>query len=236
MTRELAPKAAAALLKKSFAAKGVTLPHTEALDILARLKGFSAWSHLAKKGARTTRGDSPLKKPAPLKVLIPDGSFERWAIQQNLTDRWGELNTAYSEKKPALRDLMRQPDLLERLRSLQVFEDTFIVMKDDAYGLLFEVEYVSAESEDSSHDELGRELPSHAKVVEALRQRLLELQAEYPLVEFCIPPQEEVYSARPAVWGFASLAVAEQMTTDAREALAHELATAYRIPATQDCS
>lgn len=46
MTRKLECKAAARLLKNAFAAKGAALTHTEALDILARLEGYEAWSHM----------------------------------------------------------------------------------------------------------------------------------------------------------------------------------------------
>jgi hypothetical protein len=47
MTHELTPKKASALVKAAFKKKGVTITHTESLDLIAKLKGFNAWSHLA---------------------------------------------------------------------------------------------------------------------------------------------------------------------------------------------
>jgi hypothetical protein len=317
MTRELETKAAAALLKKKFSDKGASLPHTEALDILAQLKGYEAWSHLkaatrhspavvkasemvagikqgfidrlnqerGEKGVsfwdlataeltvgqldfetypqqdwktEAENGDTSagywdwllsememrnelyvrgvkFSKAPPVAVLVPDGTTKHCDIQQNLTDRWGDLNTALLEQKPALPFLVLQDSLLERLRRLMAGEDTFIVMKDEEYGLLFEIEYVSAQSEESFDDQLGRPLPTHDEVVECLRKGLLELQTEYPLVEFCIPPKEEVANERPAVWGFLSGLVADKMTQSERESLALKL-TSIECPASADAS
>jgi hypothetical protein len=314
MTRELETKAAASLLKRKFADKGATLTHTEALDTLAQLRGYEAWSHLMamssneRDGAngpeRIDGGKSPFaerltqplahqegltfwelatvdktvgqldfetypqqgwkdevengdtslgywdwvvvelevgdgllvrnlvfQKAPPVAVTAPDGAPGLWDIQQNLTDRWGEVNQHSLEQKPALLFLVLQIHLMERLRNLMTGEDTFIVMKDEAYGLLFEFEYISAESEESAGDQLGRKLPAHAEIVECLCKGLAKLQAEYPFVEFCIPPKEEAVSERPAVWGFVSLLAAEQMTQAEREELALKMSSlSFEVP------
>lgn len=50
MTRALAPKAAASLLRNEFSTRGLALSYTESLDIAARLQGYQAWSHLQSAG------------------------------------------------------------------------------------------------------------------------------------------------------------------------------------------
>ena len=45
-----------------------------------------------------------------------NGQWSTWRISQNLTSRWGEINPAQPEEKPALALLESDTELLERLR------------------------------------------------------------------------------------------------------------------------
>ena len=160
-----------------------------------------------------------------IEVMTPQGLTKKWDIEQNLTDRWGDINTAFLETKPGLPLLVVQSKLFNELRELKTGEYTFIVRKDSEFGILFEVEYTSRESEKRHgvDDEIG--LKPHEMVVAALKTGLLVLEAKYPEIEFCIPAKQEVVMDRPAVWGFASKKVAESMTEEQRHILAEKLAS-----------
>lgn len=281
MTRELSHKAGAALLKKAFSNKNASLTHTEALDLLAQLKGFEAWSHLqqvAAKGQKKTKktgsgkkapalmtlaevlqdhygvwgqfpafarqdwqyevenGDtnqgywdwvvSTLEarelpccetrfKPAvPVEVTLPDGSKSSWMLENNLTDRWGDFNEHASDRKPGLallqldEALALDEQLLERLRAQMWDETTFITRKDGKFGLLFEVEFCSRESEAElcNNDEQALALyKPHEVVVAALLKGLRDVQKAFPGIEMCVPDEEEIIWNRPAVWAFVPL-------------------------------
>lgn len=125
-----------------------------------------------------------------------------WRISQNLTDRWGELNYHNGENKP-LEPLEKDEVLLERLRSQMWDEMTFIVRKDGQYGILFECEYVSRESEASMGD--GNEydqLSPHSEMIKLLDAGICELSGLFPGVEFSIPDEDEIVNGRPAIWAF----------------------------------
>ncbi len=72
--------------------------------------------------------------------------FTTWHISQNLTDRLGEINDFDAENKP-LDKLQHESGLLDRLREQMVDEITFVARKDGRFGILFEVECASQESE-----------------------------------------------------------------------------------------
>jgi hypothetical protein len=266
MTRELSGKAAAQLLKKAFAEKGVKLPHTQALDLVAKMKGFEAWSHLQKatpmaapakplpqpgwltleqvlrdhygnwgQVARfpkedwqyqcanndTTLGYWPwvvsemaahdvwaepdaFEAPQPTEVTLPDGRKTTWAIEANLTDRWGGLNDFAVQSKPGLALLELDEPLLAELRGLMWDETTFVARKDGKFGVLFEIEYASRESESGHLAEDDEELHAykpHTEVVAALLKGLRKLQEAFNL-EMCVPEPGVVIHDRPAVWAF----------------------------------
>jgi hypothetical protein len=280
MTRELSGKAAAQLLKKAFADKGVKLPHTQALDIVARLKGFEAWSHLRQAASRATRVQPPRPQPLSLEqvlrnhygnwgeaprfpkvdwqyqvtngdttlgywawvasqivvhevwvepeffeppqateVTLPDGRKTTWTIEANLTDRWGDLNYFAENSKPGLALLELDESLLTELRGLMWDGITFVSRKDGKFGLLFEVEYASRESEsenfNGNKDEL-QEYKPHAEVVASLLEGLRKLQQEFD-VEMCVPNSGVIICGRPAVWAF--LPIDTPLSADEREKL-----------------
>lgn len=277
MTRELSHKTAATLLRNAFASKGAALSHTEALDILARLKGFNAWSHLQQAGASTPaqapvalepvktgkhsmaealsrhygkKGTSPnypretwlhqapqqdywewvvscaisneswkgpvefLTSPA-VDVTLSNGSQAKWNIENNLTDRWGELNDTYWQYKPGVAILTTDTALRDKLLSQMWDEITFVVRKDGKFGLLFEAEFTSQESESDNGDTTGT-YPPRATVEEFLRKSIAALEKSYPQVQFCIPDPAEIFYERPAIWGFYEL---DSLTAEQREAL-----------------
>jgi hypothetical protein len=264
--RKLAIKAAAKVVKDAFLAKGVKVTHTEALDLIAKLQGFEAWSHLSQvvpvtappvvakpepltvtlwevveayygvwgqcttypkrdwqhetEDGDTTQGywdwaihnleialdDSDeltfldtFVKPAPISVTLLDGTPGHWNIQQNLSTRDGDLNGAYYEQKPALALLQLEDDLLEKLRAQMYSEDTFIVFKDGKFGILWEFEYCSTDSDGDLAEDGWK---PHDVVVSALLKGLNALAPEYPSVTFCVPDPSQVVRGRPAVWGF----------------------------------
>ena len=295
MTRELSPKAGAALLKKAFNAKNALLTHTEALDLVAQLKGYEAWSHLhqaTQKAGKAGKEAKPAVKAATLnlaqvlqqhygvdgsfsalprdewryevgqngtdlsywdwvvkelearelyvdnaytppnacKVTLPDGTSACWNIESNLTDRWGSFNHHAWQKKPGLvvleldeaLDLYEQ--LTKRLREQMWGESTFVSRKDGRFGLLFEVEFASRESEAelcSDEPETLKGYAPHAEVVAQLLSGLKSLQDTFD-VEMCVPDPSEIIWNRPAVWAFVPL---DAMTHEQREALGQALSS-----------
>ena len=265
MQRELTPKATANLLKSAFTAKGASITHTEALDMVARMKGYEAWSHYqsvlahqkrqpqpptvsevlrqhfdenadvsiftrAEFHARCTERDNDsywnyvtwevlrskevrlsdvtrFQPSAPVTVTLPSGKEAHWNIEQNLTDRWGELNDAYYHQKPGLAPLSADKSLRDQCTAQMWDEATFVVRKDGKFGVLYEVEYASFESEAAMLARYAEEntYAPHADVVAGLLAALKELAPEYPNVEFCVPPKEEIVEERPAAWAFVSL-------------------------------
>lgn len=125
-----------------------------------------------------------------------------WRISQNLTDRWGDLNYHNSTAKP-LALLEEDKALLERLRSQMWDELTFIVRKDGQYGILFECEFISHESEVSMGD--GNEydqLKPHTEMIKLLDAGICDLAGLFPGVEFAIPDEDHIVNGRPAIWAF----------------------------------
>ena len=139
-----------------------------------------------------------------VKVTAVGGPQEQveWKISQNLTDRWGEINYHNAKNKP-LALLEDDADLLERLRAQMWDELTFITRKDGQFGILFEVEYCSIESEgEEAVGERPYNYKPHATVVAALLKEMLPLVEEYPGVSFAVPDKENIVNDRPAAWAF----------------------------------
>ena len=209
MIREMTAKVAAQLVKDAFKAKGVTVSHTEALDLIARLKGFNAWSHLKSATTVAATVEAALELP---KFVVPcisvtnlDGTKGTWVIETNLADRWGDLNFAEREKKPSLDTLADDTALLDALRQELTNEVSFIVRKDGKFGVLIEIEFTSKESEEAASDgsaDRFSDCQPHAVVVEALRRGMTALAPMFPQAQFCVPPEEEIFWGRPAAWAF----------------------------------
>lgn len=77
-------------------------------------------------------------------------------------------------------------------------DDSFIVRKDGKFGVLFEHEYVSCDSDDDSN------LPSYEQRVAQLRRQAAELAVAFPEVEFAVPEAGQVFNGRPAIWAFVA--------------------------------
>lgn len=137
------------------------------------------------------------------KVLLPGSGpekWEQWHISQNLTDRWGDLNYHNALNKP-LEPLEDESDLVQRLREQMWEESTFIVRKDGEYGILFEEEYCSIESEEGHTDGTSVYKP-HEDVVKILLSGLKDLEPRFPGVLFAVPEKVNIVNERPAVWAF----------------------------------
>ncbi len=147
-------------------------------------------------------------------MTLPDGSVGSWLISQNLTCRWGEINDYRADKKP-LKPLIDNPQLFESLQNQMWEESTFIVRKDGQYGVLFEREYATQHSEvnniDPDSPRYEEELASYDTEASAhsfLLKAVEKLAAEFPNVQFCLPPKEEMIEERLGLW--ASMMLAKQ--------------------------
>lgn len=168
---------------------------------------------------------APKDVPDPVVRVHPLGKpdeWEEWRISQNLTDRWGEINTHNANKKPL--DLLEDDsELFERLTGQMWEEMTFIVRKDGKFGILFEQEYCSQESEDHAKNgdpEWYATLKPHAKVVKALLDGMKNLAEKFPGVEFCVPDESQIIDDRPAAWAFVPDGL---LTDEQREELGHAM-------------
>jgi len=137
-------------------------------------------------------------------VTSLDGKPDVWFISQRLTDIFGEINMGNEDSTP-LQTLWYDPPLLERLIAQMWDEATFVVRKDGNFGLLYEVEFLSRESESCLTNDPAEleKLNSHADVVARLTQGLKELQVVFPQVDFCVPAAHNIVQGRPAAWAFA---------------------------------
>jgi hypothetical protein len=129
-----------------------------------------------------------------------------WRISQNLTDRWGEFNRFEEARKP-LALLEGNPELLERLLAQMWDEITFVVRMDGQFGLLYEVEYCSRESEQGCDPEEQasdwfKNLRPQAVVEQALLKGMEPLAQQFPGVKFGVPDAQWIIEQRPAAWAF----------------------------------
>lgn len=182
-----------------------------------------ATHHPASSAASEPGAPSHLATDVPLNVTSAAGD-DLWAITLDLTDRWGDINTACAQNKP-LDELTADPVRLQRLRDQMWDEITFIVRKDGQFGLLYEVEYLSVESEDRDESPPLGLLPFD-QVKRQLLVQCTELSAKYPGVQFAVPDPALVYKDRPAIWGFAADGVLDAVQ---RESLGRAL-LAYAYP------
>ncbi len=166
-------------------------------------------------------------------IVVQDGvvrvreinAFDRWStwhMTQNLTDRWGDLNYN-GTNNDAVADLHADIGVLDRLRGQMWDETTFVVRKDGAFGILFEVELCSKESEakrESEDAEWYAGLKHDSEVLELLRVHLTGIAGSFPGVLFSVPEEKEIIHGRPAAWAF----VADGLLSDEqRESLGRAL-------------
>lgn len=163
--------------------------------------------------------------PDPLvKVLTPNNpnEWQEWRISQNLSDRWGEINYHNRDSKP-LEFLESDEGLLDRLHEQMWDEMTFIARKDGKFGILFECEYCSLESEEHERErspDWYANLKPHAQVVKALLEGMKPLAKRFPGVLFAVPEESEIFNGRPAAWAFVPDG---SLTSEQREELGQAL-------------
>jgi hypothetical protein len=179
--------------------------HRESQDCV--VIGYEGIDHIVYPVGTVLQTYTPKDVPDPAIRVHPLGrpeEWETWNISQNLTDRWGDINAYNAEAKP-LELLLDDKGLLERLRGQMWDELTFVVRKDGKFGILFESEFCSAESEAEYKDddpEWYSTLKPHAKVVEVLLQGMQPLAERYPGVQFAVPDESQIINDRPAAWAF----------------------------------
>lgn len=159
--------------------------------------------------------DVVFESPTGVEVTEPGGTESIWKIEQDLTDRWGDLNDALIERKSKL-PLLVLEGKFDPLRKLMSGEDTFITYMQ-GFGILYELEYYCAESDDSGQ--------CFADVKKALLNKLIPFDAEFPKIKFGVPAEEVGYKGRPVVWAFLPEEVAAAMSVEARDDLALRLGT-----------
>ena len=180
--------------------KAITHPHSASEKLIRE-------GHLS-EFADAAPGSAEIVDPE-IRVRLPGAPDEwvTWHIAQNLTDRWGDFNYVDGNNKP-LEPLESCPDLLARLREQMWDEICFIVRKDGRYGILFEVEYCSTESEAphvAEYAEYGTVLKPHAEMIRIINDATLEkLVPNFPGVEFAIPDEREIVHGRPALWAYVA--------------------------------
>ena len=128
-------------------------------------------------------------------------TWSEWNISQNLTDRWGDINRHNSHKKP-LELLEHDTTLFEGLTAQMWDETTFITRKDGQFGILYEVEFTSIESEKGNDDAASLDLKPHAEMVKIILDGLARIAPDFPGVEFCVPEECHIIDDRPAAWAF----------------------------------
>lgn len=167
----------------------------------------------------------PAVRVRPVHPFIPGVEWETWHISQNLTDRWGDLNNGGDVKDGQLTALENDPALLNRLRKQMWDEICFIVRKDGEYGILYEVEYSSIESdgEDAKNDDdtefLDGLLP-HQDMVEGLKKGMEALAGQFPGALFAVPEECNIVNGRPAAWAYVKDGL---LNAEQREALGNAL-------------
>ena len=172
-----------------------------------------------------------------IKVCTSTGArFDaNWNISMPLTDRWGEVlpREPGDMLQAALQVLEADTHLLERLR-LQMWDElTFLARKDGEFGVVFEVEYESIESDNVDDDPSRRHaLAPYVDVVDRLIRQSEVLGEQFPQLQFCVPEAGMVYRDRPAIWAFAKDGALDD---EQREALGTKLLDfAYPSPVVAD--
>lgn len=158
-----------------------------------------------------------------VRVLGKPQAWTTWFITQNITDRWGELNAYRAEEKP-LDVLEANPEMLNTLRKQMWDELTFVARKDGKFGVLYEVEFSSKESDkDLCEGDTAwlASLPTHEQILARVDAFLTKIAPLCPGVQFCIPEESQIAQQRIAAWAFVPMDV--PFTQQQREQLGHAL-------------
>ena len=169
--------------------------------------GYEGIDHIGYQVGTVLQVRRPKDVPDPEVRVHPVGKpeeWEVWHISQNLTDRWGDINDFNRNNKPL--ELLEEDDaLFERLRAQMWDELTFVTRKDGKFGVLFESEFCSLESEENekAYDPAWyASLKPHSEVVKALLEGMKPLAERYPGVQFAVPEEIHIVNDRPAAWAF----------------------------------
>lgn len=177
------------------------------LENFVREKGLMReFVEFARRSATVDEGGTE-GVPDPIVKVRPVGDpdeFVEWRISQDLTDRWGGLNEYNAAIKPL--DELTDSGRLTALRDQMWGESTFIVRKDGEFGILFEVEYCSQESEAvrAEDPKWYASLKSQAEVIKTLLAGMKLLAEKFPGVQFGVPDEANIIQNRPAAWAFVA--------------------------------
>jgi hypothetical protein len=193
-------KSKAQVIQSFLKEHNIKLDRSNALHLIARLEEVENWQALK---TSLEQLDAPRRNRVTVTLL--DATRQTpWHFTNNITDRWGELNDHAWDSKPEGHVLENDENLLQRLLSQMLGEESFVAAKDGKLGILVEIEYYSQESEaDSEPEDLGeQEFRPYDEVVERIKRLHLPLKARFPKVQFCVPDRDEVIMGRPAIWAF----------------------------------
>lgn len=140
-------------------------------------------------------------------VYTPEG-LTPWFIAPGLSDCGGELveqagDAAY-DLQVQLHSNEREILVALREKQYQVGCRSYIGWKDGSYGLLFEVEFFSTESD----PERGR--GSFDEVTAAVVAEIPRLESAVPGVSICACPENTLAFGRPGVWAFVKAELLDQ--------------------------
>lgn len=126
----------------------------------------------------------------------------QWTLVPDLTDRWGLLNYAKAmAKQPYLDRLQSDPELLRRMVEQMWDEISFVVAKDRQLGILFEIDFQTAEADSPNGKPSGQYRPE-AEVTRYVLAKLEALTLEFPAVEFGVPQPQDTALGRVCLWAF----------------------------------
>jgi len=124
-----------------------------------------------------------------------------WSILPTLSDRWGDLIDTNFDAKP-FHDLEGNDALQKRLRAQMWDELSFIAWKDGQFGVLFESEFMTRESETDPRTLADYDPKPQEEVKADLLATFEQLQVQFPGVAFGVPDPGHVFAGRTALWAF----------------------------------
>ncbi|MFN9471426.1 hypothetical protein [Acidovorax sp.] len=130
------------------------------------------------------------------------GAMETWRISPYVTDRRGVITRWPAEEHVPLH-LLNIHDLHDRLKAQMVGDITRIARKDGVWGVLFEIEFHSRESEQFTEpQDVLQGLDTDDQVIPRLVAAAGALGVQFPGVHFAVPEVIYVETMRPAIWAF----------------------------------
>lgn len=195
-------------------------------DLLADLNRYaSTWGKI----------ESADKKLLPGEVLVRTtasvGFDVKWDIIPWLSDCRGRLiiDRNSQEYLTAAKALANDQLLQKRLQNMMRKEVTCIAQKEGEFGILFEVEYLSAESAEA-FAAFDDEYPPEIEMFERLSGYAKQLEAKFPGQLFVVPEPAVIIHGRPALWTFVPL---DGATAESLDAIA-EACLGFAYPVADD--